>query len=149
MFSLSGNVLFWLAALIVFIVIEAVTVGLASIWFAIGALAALVCAMLHGPIWLQALWFVAVSALTLYFTRPLVKKYVTARSVATNADRNVGRVALVQEAIDNLAATGTVQLDGVIWTARSVADDPIPAGTRVVVREIRGVKLLVEPAPEE
>ena len=147
MLSLSGEVIFWIAALVVFIVVEAVSVGLVSIWFALGSVAALICAMLHGPIWLQILWFVAVSAVTLYFTRPLVKKYVNAKSVATNADRNIGRHAVVTERIDNLSSTGAVQLDGVAWTARSVSDDePIEKGTTVTVREIRGVKLVVEPA---
>ena len=147
MLSLSGEVIFWIAALIVFVVAEAVSVGLVSIWFALGSVAALICAMLHGPVWLQILWFVAISAVTLYFTRPLVKKYVNAKSVATNADRNIGRHAVVTERIDNLSATGAVQLDGVAWTARSVRDDaPIEKGVTVTVREIRGVKLVVEPA---
>ncbi len=145
MLSLSGEVIFWIAALIVFIVVEAVSVGLVSIWFALGSVGALICALLHGPIWLQILWFVAISAATLYFTRPLVKKYVNAKSVPTNADRNIGRQALVTERIDNLSATGAVQLDGVTWTARSVSDAPIEKGVTVIVREIRGVKLLVEP----
>lgn len=138
--------MFWIGALIIFVVVEAVTVGLASIWFAIGALAALICALVGGPLWLQVVWFVLVSVATLFLTRPLVKKYVNGRAVATNADRNIGRTALVTERIDNLAATGTIKLDGVEWTARSVDDElTIPENTQVVVREIRGVKLLVEP----
>ena len=149
MFSLPGHVLFWIVALVIFLVVEAVSVGLVSIWFAAGALAALICAALHGPVWLQAIWFVVVSGLTLILTRPLVKKYVNAKSVATNADRNIGRSAVVTERIDNLAGTGTVKLDGVLWTARSVNDDLIGEGSTVIVREIQGVKLLVEPEPEE
>jgi len=144
MFSLPGDVLFWIAALIVFLVVEAVSVGLVSVWFAIGALAALICALLHGPVWLQVIWFAVISAVTLILTRPLVKKFVNAKSVPTNADRNIGRSAIVTERIDNLAATGTVQLDGVAWTARSADGSVIEAGQPVVVREIRGVKLLVE-----
>ncbi|MBR6114569.1 MAG: NfeD family protein [Oscillospiraceae bacterium] len=143
---MSGETMFWIGALIIFVVVEAVTVGLASIWFAIGALAALICALVGGPLWLQVVWFVLVSVATLFLTRPLVKKYVNGRAVATNADRNIGRTALVTERIDNLAATGTIKLDGVEWTARSVDDElTIPENTQVVVREIRGVKLLVEP----
>lgn len=145
MFSLPGHVLFWIVALLIFLAVEAVSVGLVSIWFAVGALAALICALLHGPVWLQAIWFVVISGVTLILTRPLVKKYVNAKSVATNADRNIGRSAVVTERIDNLAGTGTVKLDGVLWTARSANDAPIEEGTTVVVREIRGVKLLVEP----
>ena len=149
MFSLPGHVVFWIVALVIFLVVEAVSVGLVSIWFAVGALAALICAALHGPVWLQAIWFVVVSGLTLVLTRPLVKKYVTAKSVATNADRNIGRSAVVTERIDNLAGTGTVKLDGVLWTARSVNDGLIGEGTTVIVREIQGVKLLVEPETEK
>ena len=92
---LTGEVIFWIVALIFFIVVEAVTVGLASIWFALGALAALICAALHAPVWLQVLWFLVISVATLFLTRPLVKKYAKGHTVATNADRNIGRVAVV------------------------------------------------------
>ncbi len=149
MFNLPGHVLFWIAALVVFLVVEAVSAGLVSIWFAAGALAALICALLHGPVWLQAVWFVVVSGVTLILTRPLVKKYVNGKSVATNADRNIGRSAVVTERIDDLAGTGAVKLDGVLWTARSSGGEPIETGTTVVVREIQGVKLMVEPASGE
>ena len=149
MFHLPGQVLFWIAALVVFLVVEAVSAGLVSIWFAAGALAALICALLHGPVWLQAIWFVVVSGVTLILTRPLVKKYVNAKSVATNADRNIGRTAVVTERIDDLEGTGAVKLDGVLWTARSSDGEPIEVGTAVTVREIQGVKLMVEPASGE
>ena len=143
---MSGEVVFWIAALILFLVVEAVTVGLASIWFAVGALAALICAMVGGAVWLQAVWFVVVSLVALILTRPLVKKFVNGRTVATNADRNIGRTALVIEKIDNLEATGSVRLDGVEWTARSSDDSrSIAEGAQVIVREIQGVKLIVEP----
>ena len=146
MLSLSGPVLLWIAALVVFLVVEAVSVGLVSIWFAAGALAALICALLRGPVWLQVLWFVVVSAATLVATRPLVKKFVGNRSVATNADRNIGRTVLVTERIDDLASTGAVKLDGVTWTARSLGGEIIEAGRTVIVRDIQGVKLIVSPS---
>jgi len=143
---LSGDAIFWIAAMIVFFIVEAATVGLASIWFAIGSVAALICALLHGPVWLQVVWFLAVSVATLILTRPFVKRFVNGRTVATNADRNLGRAAPVIERIDNLASTGAVRLDGVTWTARSLNDEvTIEPGTTVIVREIRGVKLMVEP----
>ena len=146
MMVFTAEVIFWIVALIVFIVVEAVTVGLASIWFAIGALAALICALLHGPVWLQVVWFLVISAVTLILTRPLVKKLTKNTQVATNADRNIGRVAVVTERIDNLAGTGAVKLDGMEWTARSTRDDRLfEPGDQTVVREIQGVKLLVEP----
>ena len=141
----SGTIIFWVVALVVFLIVEAVTAGLVSIWFVFGSLVALICAALGSAIWLQIVWFVVVSVATLVLTRPLVKRYVDSRSVATNADRNIGRTAVVTERIDNLAATGAVQLAGVVWTARSTDDAvAIEPGTHVTVRAIEGVKLIVE-----
>lgn len=145
MIPLSGTIAFWVAALVVFLIVEAVTAGLVSIWFVFGSLVALICAALGAAVWLQIFWFVIVSVATLVLTRPLVKRYVDSRSVATNADRSIGRAAVVTERIDNLAATGAVKLDGVVWTARSTDDAvAIEAGERVTVRAIEGVKLIVE-----
>lgn len=141
----SGTIAFWVVALVVFLIVEAVTAGLVSIWFVCGSLVALICAALGAAVWLQIFWFVIVSVATLVLTRPLVKRYVDSRSVATNADRSIGRAAVVTERIDNLAATGAVKLDGVVWTARSTDDAvAIEAGERVTVRAIEGVKLIVE-----
>lgn len=141
----SGTIAFWVAALVVFLIVEAVTAGLVSIWFVCGSLVALICAALGAAVWLQIFWFVIVSVATLVLTRPLVKRYVDSRSVATNADRSIGRAAVVTERIDNLAATGAVKLDGVVWTARSTDDAvAIETGERVTVRAIEGVKLIVE-----
>ena len=141
----SGTIAFWVAALVVFLIVEAVTAGLVSIWFVFGSLVALICAALGAAVWLQIFWFVIVSVATLVLTRPLVKRYVDSRSVATNADRSLGRAAVVTERIDNLAATGAVKLDGVVWTARSTDDAvAIETGERVTVRAIEGVKLIVE-----
>ena len=141
----SGTITFWVVALVVFLIVEAVTAGLVSIWFVFGSLVALICAALGAAVWLQIFWFVIVSVATLVLTRPLVKRYVDSRSVATNADRNIGRTAVVTERIDNLAATGAVQLGGVIWTARSTdAALTIESGEHVIIRAIEGVKLIVE-----
>lgn len=141
----SGTIAFWVVALVVFLIVEAVTAGLVFIWFVFGSLVALICAALGAAVWLQIFWFVIVSVATLVLTRPLVKRYVDSRSVATNADRSIGRAAVVTERIDNLAATGAVKLDGVVWTARSTDDAvAIETGERVTVRAIEGVKLIVE-----
>lgn len=141
----SGTIAFWVVALVVFLIVEAVTAGLVSIWFVFGSLVALICAALGAAVWLQIFWFVIVSVAALVLTRPLVKRYVDSRSVATNADRSIGRAAVVTERIDNLAATGAVKLDGVVWTARSTDDAvAIETGERVTVRAIEGVKLIVE-----
>lgn len=134
---------FWLIAMIVFLVVEALTVGLVCIWFAAGSLIALVCAMIGAPLWVQIVAFLVVSALTLYFTRPLVKKYVNNDVEPTNADLVIGKDCRVTEDIDNIAETGAVYVDGKTWTARSESNDTIPKGSIVKAKRIDGVKLIV------
>ena len=94
---------FWIIAMVVFLVIEAVTVGIVSIWFAIGALFAMVTAMLGANPWVQIAVFIVASAVTLYFTRPLVKKYVNNKVEPTNADILIGKECRVVETIDNIS----------------------------------------------
>ena len=137
---------FWILAMVAFLVIEAVTAGLASIWFAVGALIAMVTAMLGAQIWLQIVVFVVVSAITLYFTRPLVKKYVNNKVEPTNADMIIGKECRVVETIDNIAGTGAVYVDGKTWTARNSQEEIIPEGELVRAEQINGVKLIVSKA---
>lgn len=135
---------FWLAAIIVFLVVEALVPGLVSLWFAFGALGAFVSALLHAPMWLQIVWFLALSILSLCLTRPLAKKYVNGKTQPTNADMVIGRECIVNEEINNLLAKGAVTVSGKVWTARSEDDDiTIPAGETVVAVRIEGVKLIV------
>ena len=134
----------WLIAMVVFMVIEAITVGLASIWFAVGALVAWICALLGAPIWLQIVVFMVVSAAALYFTRPIAKKYINAKVIPTNADVNIGKECRVTETIDNIAGTGAVYVGGKTWTARSADEEVIPEGELVTALRIEGVKLIVE-----
>lgn len=141
--ALGIDGVFWLAGIVVLLVLEAATAGLTCIWFALGALAALVSALFGAPIWLQIVWFLVVSAVSLYLTRPLVKKYVNSETQPTNADMVVGREAKVTEDIDNLAGTGAVSVGGKVWTARSASGDAIGAGELVRVERIEGVKLIV------
>lgn len=136
----------WLVLMVLLFIIEAATAGLTVIWFALGALAALIAALFGAQIWLQVLWFLVVSIATLWFTRPLALKYLNGRSVATNADRVVGMEGVVCEDIDNVAGTGAVKLDGKEWTARSDSGTNIPSGSVVKVRRIEGVKLIVDAA---
>lgn len=140
---------FWIIAMVVFLVIEAVTVGIVSVWFAIGALFAMVTAMLGANLWVQIAVFLVVSAVTLYFTRPLVKKYVNNRVEPTNADMLIGKECRVVETIDNLTGTGAVYVDGKTWTARTVDEEIISEGQLVKAERIEGVKLIVSKiAPE-
>ena len=134
----------WLVLRILFAVAEAATMGLTSIWFAFGSLAAMVASLL-GAGWVAQLFvFLIVSAVLLYFTRPLAKKYFSGTKTRTNADRVVGMHGLVTQRIDNEQATGQVRVGGQIWTARSADGSVITEGESVVVRSISGVKLMVE-----
>ena len=111
--------LIWLIAMIVLLIVEAVVPGLVSIWFALGALAARIAAILHAPMWLQLVWFFVVSIAALVLTRPLAKKYVNGRVKPTNADMILGKECVVTEEIDNIRGTGAVTVGGKVWTARS------------------------------
>ena len=134
----------WLVIMVALLLLEAAVPGLVSIWFALGAFAALLSAMLNAPLWLQIVWFVVVSVLALWFTRPFVKKFVNGRVQATNADVVIGKDAVVIEDIDNIHGTGAVSVDGKVWTARSEnTDTTIGEGTVVEVLRIEGVKLIV------
>lgn len=136
--------IFWLVAVIVLGVIEAATVNLVTIWFALGALAALISSVFNGPLWLQLLLFLAVTALTLVITRPLLKKYFNKNShKPTNADMAIGKQAVVTEAVDNVSGSGAVKCMGKDWSARSENGQAIPVGTIVTVVKIEGVKLIV------
>ena len=136
---------FWLAALVVLIVAEAVTVGLVSIWFAIGAFAAMLTALLGAQLWLQILVFVAVSIAMLALTRPLAKKYVDGMKKPTNADRVLEMIAVVVEDVDNVKGTGLVKVDGKTWTARSYTGEVLKTGCLTRAVTIEGVKLIVAP----
>ena len=136
----------WGALTVVFLILEAITVGLATIWFALGALCALLAAVLGAPVWLQVAWFILISVVTLFLTRPLAKKYVNGKKQATNADRLLGQTCRVTERIDNLSGTGAVYVDGKTWTARTVENEPVENGRLVIIRDISGVKLMVDPA---
>ena len=137
------GVILWLAALVFFLIVEAATAQLVSIWFVIGAAAALVVSLLHGQLWLQIAVFVVVSAAALVLTRPVIRRLTKGRVRPTNADRILGTECLVTEDINNLTGTGAVSAGGKIWTARSADGSDIPAGTLVTVRSIEGVKAIV------
>ena len=138
----------WLALLILFSVGEAVTVGLTSVWFAVGALGALLCALLGGSLWLQIGVFLVLSGLSLSMARPLAKKFLSPGYSATNADRVIGQEAVVTQTIDNLHGQGQVIIAGQTWTARSQDDTVIEAGKTVRVLRIEGVKVFVAPKEE-
>ena len=135
----------WLIAMVVLLVIEGIVPGLVSIWFAAGALVALLAAWLGAPLWLQIVLFILVSLVLLLLTRPLAKKYVNSRTTPTNADRIIGQDCIVKEEIDNLRGTGAVAVDGKVWTARmDTQDGRAPVGSVVQAVRIEGVRLIVK-----
>lgn len=132
---------FWLVLLVVFLIAEAACpIHLVSIWFALGALVALLCAALGAPVWLQITLFVVVSGVLLALLWPLAKKFLN-----SNVDSVVGSVGRVTADIDNVEARGQVKLGGMEWTARSTSGDPISVGTEVRVDRVEGVKVYVTP----
>lgn len=142
----SGDMttIIWIAAIIIFGVVEAVTAGLVSIWFVIGGVGGLIVSILGGQIWLQVVVFFLVSIAALFATRPLVRKFSTARATATNADRVLGAVGRVTETVDNTIPTGEVYVDGKRWSARSETGAIIKPETLVRITRMEGVRLFVE-----
>ncbi len=135
--------LLWLALVVFFAVIEGVTPQLVSIWFAGGALVSLIVSLFGAPVWVDVIVFVAVSAVLLALTRPLVKRRFAKQIVKTNADALVGGKAVVTQTIDNTEGVGLAKILGQVWSARSVTGETIPEGTAVIVERIEGVKLIV------
>lgn len=139
---------FWLTMIVVFLMAEASTVTLVSLWFAAGSLAAMLVALTGAGIGFQVTVFVIVAAVCLTALRPLVRKHIKPKLTKTNVDAVVGSTGLVTVAIDNVSAVGQVKLGAMYWTARSVSGDPIAEGTLVKVERIEGVKAIVSPVKE-
>ena len=133
----------WLILLVVLVTGEAITVGLTSIWFAVGSLGALICALLGAKLWLQIAVFLLLSVAALALLRPLARRYLTPGYSATNADRVIGTTTVVVQEIDNLKGQGQVKIADLEWSARSETGDIIPVGTEVTVQRIEGVKVFV------
>ncbi len=136
--------IFWVVLLVVLVVIEAVTAQMVTIWFAAGAAAGIVAELLGAEVWLQWVIFIAVSAIALIVTRPLVRKLTKTKIQPTNADRCIGQTAVVTEDIDNIEGKGQVQVNGTVWTARSSDGSVFRKDERVTVEKIDGVKLIVK-----
>ena len=135
----------WLILTVVFLIVEASTVTMVSLWFAAGSLAALAVAAAGGGVGFQIVVFLAVSGALLACLRPMVRKHFTPRLTKTNVDAVIGLEGYVTAPVDNVAAQGQVKLGAMVWTARSTSGEPIPAGTLVRVDKIEGVKAFVTP----
>ncbi len=135
----------WLIIMVVLIIVECLTLGLTTIWFAGGSLVAWIAALLNAPVLVQVILFLVVSIVLLVFTRPIALEHFNKDRIKTNADALVGEQAVVSEQINNLQATGSVNLNGQTWTARTSDDSiVIEKGAVVTVLSIAGVKLIVE-----
>lgn len=142
--------LIWLGLFILLMVIEIITVGLTTIWFAAGALAALAANVLGANLIIQIIIFLAVSVVLLIFTRPWAEKHLNRKRVRTNYEREIGKVIRITEKVDNLDQTGKSVVDGQEWTVRSRNDSDIfEAGALARVVAVSGVKLIVEKCEEE
>lgn len=133
----------WLGITIAAAILEMATTQLVSIWFAAGGVGALIACAVGAPFLIQLFVFILVTGVTLVFMRPLAKTALTVKKTSTNADRYLGKVAVVTKEINNTIGTGQVNVLGSIWTARSVDGAVIPVGQRAVVESIDGVKLIV------
>ncbi|NTV78695.1 MAG: NfeD family protein [Clostridiales bacterium] len=145
-----NDTILWLILLVVLALIEIATLGLTTIWFAVGALVATIVAALGGPLWLQIALFLIASILVLIFLRPIAVKFFNKDREKTNVESLIGMHAVVVSEIDNQSEQGQAKLNGLDWMARSVDENiTIPVGTVVTVLEVRGVKLIVEERKEE
>ena len=142
---MTDMVIFWLVAMVALIVIELATLGLTTIWFACGALVAVVAAALDAPLLLQILMFIVVSFAVLLAVRPIAVKYFNKDRTRTNIESMIGRQAIVVSEIDNMQGIGQVTVNGMEWSARSTINElKIAVGHVVVIRAVDGVKLIVE-----
>lgn len=134
----------WLGLIVLLIIIELATLGLTTIWFAGGAIAAFAASILGAELIVQIVVFLAVSILLLVFTRPFAAKYINRNRVRTNVDSLPGQKAVVTQDIDNLAATGEARVAGKVWMARAESDsEKIFSGSVVTILRVSGVKLIV------
>ena len=145
---MNWDAIFWLAAMVVFLAAEAGTVTLISIWFALGALGAILVALLGGGLMLQITVFLLLATILLLSLRGIVRRHIRPRISKTNIDSVIGATGIVLSPVDNIAALGQVQVNGVEWSARSTDNTHIPAGTLVKVDRVEGVKVFVSPAEE-
>lgn len=133
----------WLILIVAFAVIELVTIQLTAIWLAIGAIAGMAACSFGVPVPIQVLTAAFVSLILLIITRPLVKRFLNVKHERTNADRLIGKTAVVTERICNLKLQGAVKVSGVTWTARSDDGSEIEEGEKVTIQKIEGSKLIV------
>ena len=136
---------YWLIVVAVLLILEILTLGLTTIWFAGGALIAFIAGLFAAPLWLQIVLFLVVSIVLLLFTRPIARKHLNSNREKTNIDSLAGKQGKVIEEIDNFNQTGKIMLNGMEWMARSASSEgTIPAGTKVEIMEVKGAHVVVQ-----
>lgn len=136
-------IILWACVLVGMVIFEIATTQLVAIWFALASLVSLFAALFGANFTVQCILFVVVTIISLALTRPFVKKFITNKAVPTNADRNIGEIGYVINTIDNNSFEGRVTVDGLDWAAKSIDGDVIETGSKIVVKRIEGVKLIV------
>lgn len=142
-------IIFWIIVFVAALIVEAASFALVSIWFAAGALGALIAAALGANLTVQLIVFAILAGLLLFLTRPLLKKLFPGKFIPTNSELDIGKKAVVIETIDELSGKGRVRLGGVDWAAVSAEGEKISEGETVVVREIRSSRVVVEKLKQE
>lgn len=145
LFGLEMGPFIWLIIMGVFILVEILTLGLTTIWFAAGALGAFIVALIGGPVWLQIAVCIVIALVLLIFTKPIADKMLNSKVVKTNVDSLPGQKVRVIETINNIQETGQIMLNGLEWTARAEHDEEIiEKDSIVIIKEVTGVKVIVE-----
>lgn len=140
----------WIAAFVIFLIVEGMTASLTSIWFAGGSLAALVAQVCGAGLEVQLVIFIAVSFALFFMIRPFAYKFLYVKKTRTNVDSFAGRKVVVKERIDNVAGKGTAVLSGETWMARAEQEgDIFEPDTVVVIAAVRGAKLIVKAVEPE
>ena len=144
------ELIFWAVLFVVMVLLELLTLGLTSLWFAAGAIAAIFAQFLGAPFVIQAIVFLVVSVDLLYLLAPWARRYFNKERMKTNAQSLIGKQAVITEPINNLQSRGRVIVDGMEWSARYSGDSGCaPEGTVVRIKDIQGVKLIVEDVQEK
>ena len=142
---MNWEAIFWFVLLVGFLLVEAGTVTVVSMWFAAGSLAAMIVSFLSGPLWLQFVIFAVVSALLLWMLRPIIRKHFKPRITATNVDAMIGKIGVTIVPVNNVMAQGKLMVNGMEWSARSTSGEEIPENVQVRIDRVEGVKLYVTP----
>jgi membrane protein implicated in regulation of membrane protease activity len=144
---MDWTMILWFALLLIFLVVEAAcAIHLVSIWFAAGALVALIASFFGAPLWLEILLFLLVSCVMVALFWPFIQKFLNPKVEKTNVEAVIGTEGYVTADIDNVSAAGKVKLGAMEWTARSTSGQLIPKGTLIKVDKIEGVKAFVSVA---